>query len=381
MAEPSGPRSFPTSDLIQTLLRRWWVVALVTVVVGLATYLYARTMPEYFKAEVNCVPPRSDNSIMGNALGGLSNTLKDIGLSKMAGKSAEGYEFIVLLYTRALRDSMITRFKLHEEYDMQGESMADVRGEFDKNLEIEYAPEGNYTIAIWSRNPQKAVDMCVGFVEEANAITNRVQREEASKAAVYLERRLSKMDSSIAALSDSLAMYARKYLIFSPPDQAKAASSALATGKAEVWQQETLLGLLQQSYGADDPQVRTQRQLVDELKKQYRRMETQPGIAGNLSISDGAGVAVRYMRVYSEFEAFSKIKAFLMPSLEQTHLDMNKTSPSLLIIDYPEAAVKKDKPKRTLIAGGAALGAGLLALCCLMISFAWSVHKRNRQHT
>jgi len=378
MAEQSRPASFPTSELIHSLLRRWWVVALVTVVVGVAAYLYARSLPVFFKATINCVPPRSDNSIMGNALGGLSNTLKDIGLSKMAGKSSEGYEFIVLLYTRALRDSMIKRYKLHEEYDLQGESMLSVREEFDKNLEIEYMQEGNYTITIWSRSPEKAAEMCEGFVEEANAITNRVQREEATKAASYLETRMAKMDSSLNALSDSLAMFARKYLIFSPPDQARAASTALATGKAQVLQQETLLGLLQQSYGADDPQVRTQRQLVTELQKQYSRMETQPGIAGKLSISDGAGVGVRYMRVYSEFEAFSRIKAFLMPTLEQTHLDMNKTSPSLLVIDHPEPAEKKDKPKRTLIAGGAALGAGILTTCWFMIAFAWSQYKRTR---
>ncbi|MDZ4744498.1 MAG: Wzz/FepE/Etk N-terminal domain-containing protein [bacterium] len=377
MAEQPKPAAFPTSELINTLFKRWWVVALVTFVVGLATFLYAQTLPNYFEASINCVPPRADNSLTGGALGGLSSTLKDIGLTKMGGKSSEGYEFVVLLYTRSIRDSMISRFKLHEEYELQGESMSTVRDEFEKNLEIEYLPEGNYTISIWSRSAEKAVEMCEGFVQEANSLANRVQREEASKAAAYLEQRMAKMDSSLATLSDSLSMYARKYLIFSPTDQAKAASVALATGKAEVWRQETLLGLLQQSYGAEDPQVRTQRQLVEQLQQSYRRMETQPGMAGNLSISDGASVGVRYLRVYAEFEAFSKIKAFLMPSLEQTHLDMNKTSPSLLVVDHPEVAEKKSKPKRSLIAGGAGLGAGVLTLCILIIAFAWKQYRRN----
>lgn len=375
MTQPTSPvespTPFPTTDLIRLLLRRWWLIALISVVTGLGTWLYVRTLPEYFKSTINCVPPRSDNSGLTGALGGISSTLKDFGLNKLGGKGAESYDFIALLFTRTLRDTMISRFRLAEEYEMVGKPAQHIREEFESNLEIDLRPEGNYEITIWSRDPKKAALMAETFVREANLLTNRVQREEAVKSAEYLEERVARMDSTISALGDSLAWYSRTYMIFSPLDQAKSAATALASAKEEVLKQETALGLLESVYGAGDPQVRTQRSLVEQLKKQYGQLQVEPGLTGNVPVKDAAGIGISYLRVFAEFEAFSKLKAFLLPTLEQTRLDMNKSTPSLLVVDAPVIAEMKDRPKRSLISAGAALGAGVITMLIMMVMFAW----------
>ena len=109
--------------------------------------------------------------------------------------------------------------------------------------------------------------------------------------------------------------------------------------------QETVLGLLESSYGSEDPQVRSQRVLVNSLKEQLTRMQTEPGFAGNFSITDAAGIGASYMRIMGEFEAYAKLKAFMLPTLEQARLDRMKTTPSLLVVDEPMLAEKKDRPK------------------------------------
>lgn len=369
---------FPTADIIRYLLRFRWIVVGLVAVTTIGVYLYALTMPQYFKSTVNCVPPAGDEAGIGGALAGISSTLKDIGLSKLGGKSGENYEFVTLLFSRTIRDSMIKRFDLVREYDMQDEIMDDVRSEFDDNLEVNFHAEGNYEISIWSQNPQKSVDMCNAFVGYANEIANRIQRMEAEKSVRYMERRLGMMDSILSSITDSLDYFSRTYRLFSPLDQAKASADALADVKSELLKQEMVLGLLKENYGPNDPQVRTAQGLVNELKSQYEKAQTQPGFAGNFALTDAAGVGATYMRLFTEYEAYSKLKAFLLPSLEQARLDMNKTSPALLVVDTPIAAEKRDRPKRMLLAAGSGFGIGILSILVLLISRGWSTMMGRR---
>jgi len=77
------------------------------------------------------------------------------------------------------------------------------------------------------------------------------------------------------------------------------------------------------------------------------------------------------MRLLAEFEANIKLKAFMMPSLEQTRLDVQKAAPALLIIDNPVVPEKRDKPKRLLVASGSGIGVGVLTILILLGLRGW----------
>lgn len=358
---------FSTIQVMGLLYRRkWWIIAVV-VIAGVSAYLYARTLPEYFKSTVNCVPPKIDNSLLGGGSSGMGSALKDFGLTKLGGKQGDGFEFIVILFTRSIRDSMIKQFDLVTEYGMQGKPMEMVRNQLDENLEVNLHLEGNYEISLWSEDRHKAAEMCSYFVALANEIANRVHREEATKTTEYLKERISKIDSALTALTDSISRYSRDYLLFAPEEQARASASALAESMANIMKQEAMLGLLERNYGADDPQVKAQRSMIADLKKQQTSIKTEPGIGGDFKLSEAGGLGAQFLRLTSEFEAHAKLKAFLLPTLEQAQLDRNKSTPSLLVVDPPQASEKKDRPKRSLIAAGAGIGAGVLMMLLLIM--------------
>jgi uncharacterized protein involved in exopolysaccharide biosynthesis len=77
------------------------------------------------------------------------------------------------------------------------------------------------------------------------------------------------------------------------------------------------------------------------------------------------------MRILGEFEAYTKLKSFMLPTLEQARLDRMKNTPSLLVVDEPIASDKKDRPKRSLIAAGSGLGAGILVILVLFSIRSW----------
>jgi capsule polysaccharide export protein KpsE/RkpR len=366
---------FPSAQIIALLFRKKWIIVAVSIVAAVGAYAYALTLPSYFRSTVNCVPPKADQSALGGALGGLSSTLKDIGLTKMTGKSGDAYDFIVILYARSLRDSMIKRFDLVSEYKLEKATAQEQRDEFEGNLEINLHNEGNYEITIYDQDPVKAAEMCTTFVSYANALSNRIAREEAVKATAYLENRMRLMDSTMFALADSLSAYSKKYMMFSPLDQAKASATAITEVQANIMKQETILGLLEANYGASDPQVQAQRSMVAGLRTQFQDMQNKPGFAGNFALSDAAGVGARYMKMYAEYEASMKVKAFMMPTLEQMRLDQQKSAPSLLVVDPPLVSEKKARPRRSLIAAGTGVGAGILSVLIILLSFAYRTLK------
>ncbi|NQW29526.1 MAG: hypothetical protein HQ472_03330 [Ignavibacteria bacterium] len=370
------PNEFSAIQVMGALFRKkWWIIA-ISAITAIGTYAYVRTLPEYFKSTVNCVPPRIDNSMLGGGIGGVGSALKDFGLTKLGGKQGDGFEFIVILFTRSIRDSMIRRFDLAKEYEMEGKPLEKVRLEFEDNLQINLHFEGNYEISIWSRDSHKAADMCNYFVGLANEIANRVHREEATKSTEYLNQRIDLIDSALFALTDSLSRYSKDYLLFAPVEQAKASASAVSEIMANIMKQETVLGLLERNYGAEDPQVRAQRALVSDLKKQQLSLRTEPGFGGDFKLTDAAGLGAQFLRLTSEFEAHAKLKAFLLPTLEQAQLDKNKTTPSLIVVDPPQAADKKDRPKRALIAAGSGIGTGVLAILFFMMLPVYSNFKK-----
>lgn len=254
---------------------------------------------------------------------------------------------------------------------MESATAQEQRDEFEGNLEINLHNEGNYEISIYDQDPAKAAEMCTAFVSYANVLANRIAREEAVRATAYLERRMQTMDSTMAVLTDSLSAYSKKYMMFSPLDQAKASAAALADAKTNIMKQETMLGLLEANYGASDPQVQAQRTMVATLQRQFEDLQSKPGFAGNYALGDATGIGARYMKMYAEFEAASKVKAFMMPTLEQMRLDQQKNAPSLLVVDPPLVPEKKAKPRRTLIAAGTGVGAAILTVLVMLLGMAY----------
>jgi LPS O-antigen subunit length determinant protein (WzzB/FepE family) len=147
-------------------------ISIMVIIAGVIASVVAFMMPPWYKATVNIVPPNNPGGALGGMLGGMTSALKDIGLSKLGGKS-ESYTYLTVLESRSFKDSLIHEFKLHEEYDLPDTNMKAIRDVFKENLEVELTSEGNYNISITSKRPEN-LD---GPLKNRNAILNYRERE------------------------------------------------------------------------------------------------------------------------------------------------------------------------------------------------------------
>jgi len=98
------------------------------------------------------------------------------------------------------------------------------------------------------------------------------------------------------------------------------------------------------------------------MDNKIKEIQTQPGFIGNFSLAEATGTGIEYMRLYSDFETMTKVKAFLLPMIEKIKSDEIKSVQNLLVVDKAIPPDKKDKPKRALILAGGTFGAFVLSI-------------------
>lgn len=333
------------------IFRNKWFVILFTIFTTLASVGVAFYLPVWFKSTINVVPPKNpaDSDAMS---GGISSALKDFGLTKLGGGKGETYTFTVILNSRTVIDSLINIYNLHQVYDYPQTAMTKIREEFLANVEIEISKEGNYEINVWDKDPTRAARIANDYVRIANNHAVKVFKDEAIVNVEYLENRIKTLDDQLVNISAELSKFSNDKLLFSPQDQAKALSTALVDLKASEAQYEMMLNVMKVRYGDNDPQALTYKKLLEEVQNKLKKIETEPGFAGNFPLNQTADVSLEYMRLYSQYEVFTKLKAILLPSLEKAKLDMVRNATNVFVVDPAEPADQKDKPRRSLIIGG-----------------------------
>ncbi len=332
-----------------------------TVICAIASITIALMLPVWFTATVNVVPPKDASGTSG-LMGSVTSALKDFGLTKLGGKKGDSYSFIVILESRTVIDSMIKKYDLAKSYNIPDTLMDDIRAEFLANVDVTYEKEGNYLISITDKDRSRCAEMANHYVEIANSFAIKLNKTETADNLKYLEKRLNSTDSTLQEIGTELQIYAKSKEVISPMDQAQAVSNSLAEFKAQAIQHEIKYQYLRDNYGEDYSATKLMKDLYEKSLDKLEEIETQPGFAGNFALSDAAEVGINYMRLYAEFETFTKVKAFLMPMYEETKLDLNKNQKNLYILDEAITPQKKSKPKRSVIVVGATFGGFLLSI-------------------
>jgi len=382
---PENPNEAPTNqassdtnlNYLFFLFKYKWFIILVTLLFSAGGILYSLYLVEaQFKSVVSVVPPKmSDDGGVGSAI---SAAMRNFGVSSLVGGGEDGYSMMVLLTARSAMDSLIVRYNLPEYYGIESGSLEITRKILNGNLEVEYEKEGNYLVTIWDTDPELAAEMANDYIKIVNNLASEIYKAETIHNLQYLENRIVATDSTIAVYSDSLARFSALNKMFEPETQAESYAKSIADLKAEEAMAEISFNLAQQRYGDESPNTLQQLNLLRELQKKISQIENVPGFAGNFSLNNATSKAMQYYQLYANVEAFTKLKALMMPILEKTRLDAIKSQRYFYVVDSAIPAEKKDRPKRSLIVAGAIIGGLATSVLILLLLAGW---KTLRQKT
>jgi tyrosine-protein kinase Etk/Wzc len=370
-------KEFDSMIIISEIFKWKWFIIGFTILIGIASTFYAYNLPNWYSSTLSMVPPKSSGSMLEGALGNISSALKEFGMTKLGGKSGESYSYLVVLNSRSVKDSIIRKYNIQNSYEMQNERFSAVREAFESNLEINLETEGNYTITILDKDANRAVEMVTDYYNLSNDMAKSIFRTESRVNREYMESRLKTTEDALNDISSKLEKYSADKSIISPIEQAKAVSQAISELKADQIKQDIILHLLKNKYGENDPYTQMQKTALDELNKKVTDIETKPGFAGNFPLTKATEVGINYMKLYAQYETFTKVKAFLLPMLEDAKLNEQRETYSLFVLDKPIPADKKAKPKRSVIIAGATIGGFAFAVLVVILIYNLRIFRRK----
>ncbi len=358
---------FDSMKILASLFRAKYFIIAFVVIVTAVTAVYWFSQPNVFKATANLVPPKTSGSSFESMVGNISSTLRNFGLTKIGPKTDGSYSPSVILDSRSVQDSIIKMFDLRAVYDMKEEKEDLVRDAFREHLDITVELDGNFTISVIDEDPKRAAAIANTYVGVANIISESIFRRESKLNRGYLEKRLRSTDSVLTFLADTLQKFSRIYKIYEPEEQAQNVGKALIDLRAEIIKQEINLELWKNKFGETDPQTSMLRNVIDELKSKLNDAENLPGFSGNFSLKNATKVGLEYTRMFAEYKTYTKVKAFLLPMLEEQKINAFRKTYSFIILDKAIPPDMKNGPRRSLYLLGAFFGSLFLAIMFVVL--------------
>jgi uncharacterized protein involved in exopolysaccharide biosynthesis len=354
-----------------------WTVLLVTV----AAVLFGFLSPKWYKSTASVLPAEKTDFFGG--LSGVANIAKSITGTKALGAlggNTEMDRYLAILKSGRVISEMIDKFDLVHVYEITSYPGEKTAKELMSNTELNLEPEGNLTISVYDKDPQRAADMANYFVELLNKVNSEMLAQNARGNRIFIEERYGKNLADIRAAEDSLRRFQQIYGVVSMPDQIKASVEAGATLLGQLAMREVQLGVLRRTTTDDNPGVQNAQAEIEELRTKVRQMNTGVDLnAGGAMLfvpfKQIPDLGVEYLRLYREVEIQYKILQYVSPLYEQAKVEEKRETPSVLVLDRAGPAERKAKPKIALYGLMGLVGS---LLFCLVIVFAFELRTRMK---
>lgn len=365
--------------------RTWWWVLIISLAITGCVWIYVSNfVPVEYMATTVTVPPRKTGTPLDNLLGDLSTGMKTLGLSRLIGKgtAASGYSNMAILVSTPIKDSMIARYKLDQVYDIPLSRRDLIYSEFDAHVEFDEDMEGPITISVYDTDPQRAANMANDMVNFTNAMLLELNRLETEPISEFMERRYNQLRTEQQELSKEMAAYMGRTSIYDPESQLPVTASALIEMRAKESAQRSLVNVLQELMGEEDPGVQQQKQVLAQLERERKQMENGGDGVGPSTAKLPAAL-MEYARLRQAYEVNVQTLLILEPMYQQTKFDEGRDIPALLFLSKAFPPPVKARPKRGLIlvsafAGGIIVSYIVIALLAYFRSFSFRYRQYRR---
>jgi tyrosine-protein kinase Etk/Wzc len=357
---------------ISLLLRyKWFIIATsLLVTIGTAVYLFgfAKT---YYLSTANVLPARKSGGMLDNLASGISSTIKDLGLTQLAGKNkADGvYSPLALIESRELKEQVVKEFGLMKVFE--ADNMQDAVDNFSEFVKIDILEEGNIALGYEDTDPKRAAAIANRLVQGLNEVNSHLAMEEAKFNKAYVEMRWSKLMNDLDSAERALGEFQRKYGVYELKEQARAQLEMLGTLETQRYSTEIQLRNAEQLYGSQSAETQVLKTQLEELNSKLYSLKNgmdRSATSYFVPMEVLPGVALDYLRLTREVEIQSKLKAFMIPTYEQAKLDESRQSLNYIVLDKAIPPIRKSRPKRasmllmTLLGSLAVSSLGVIAL-------------------
>ena len=334
------------------------------VLAGGVAFGVASLLTPTFTATTTFLPPQQQQSTAASALASLGQLAALAGAAGVTRAPADQY--VALMQSATVSDRIVERFGLMQEYDVKLRMHA--RKALSGNVRITVGKkDGLIVVEVDDKSPQRAADIANQFVDELRYMTSTIAVSEAQQRRVFFEHQLVQTKDKLTAAQQALqASGFGEGAIRAEP---RAAAEGYARLRAEVTAAEVRLQTMRGSFAEDTPEIRLQQATLSALRGQLARLE-QSGA--------GRGDSQDYVSKYREFKYQEALFELFSRQYELARVDESREGALIQVVDKATVPEWKSKPKRALIAIGAALATALLLVVFVLARESWRMRSARR---
>jgi len=313
-------------------------------VVGTISLIVSLILPKTYKSTATVminpteqflgIPGDLQEIIPTNLFGGVSNDVD---------------QFLAILNSTAMADSVIARFDLFKVYDVKYRKQVYER--FHDNVGFIDNDDGTITLfAKYKSSPEKAKDMAEFIVDTLNRINLKLNNERTKNSRIFLEQEYQRVKDNVKDSDKRFTSLQSKYGFVDFSEQIKA--SIILMGELETKRMLSKIELqsLSNKYGPDHPLVKNIKEQLNSFDKEISNLTNQFHQSSVvLPLKKVPDLGLEYFETYREFKINEAIFEFITPIYEKTKLEELKNVPNFVVLDYPAVPDYKDSPKRALI--------------------------------
>lgn len=332
------------------------------IIVAILAAGYVMSLPPIYTANTLLLPPQqgaSSASALLSQLGGLAGGL--VG-GAAAGIRNPNDMYVGMLKSRAVADSLISRFKLESVYGTTLKS--ELRAVLQGNVLIKVEKDGMLSIEVDDKDPKFAAEMANAYVEELIKLTGVLAVTEASQRRLFYERQLAQAKENLTAVEIAARQALDMGGIAKIDDQGRGMVELTARLRAQISAKEIQIGSMR-AFAADrNPELLKAQEELQALKREMARTDgsshsSADSIKPRVATTTTGGLdSVSRLRDIKYTEA---VYEFLAKQYELAKLDEAKNASLIQVLDKAIEPDRKSKPKRTLIVLTSAFVALLLA--------------------
>ncbi len=353
---------FMPASIISELWRSKRLILINFAVISFLAAGFSFLLPVWYKSSATILPPSAGG---GEILLGGPSAVNPLSILGLGVASDEINNYITILKSRRLRETIIREFNLMEKY--RAKTIESALKRLDSKIDLEVTDEGALVFSILDRDSLQAKLMADAILRELGTTTVSLRTRASQRNRRFINSRIVSVKEELARVEQAMGEFTARYGTFGLPTQMTVVIDQLIQMEVALADAEIEYDIASASLDEKHPQLEILRIQRDKIKAKVEDLMAGKGKSDLLpNPKELPDVTVEYARLIRDIEILSALLEFLYPQYEQARLQEAKDEPTMLAMDYPRVPQKKDKPKRLLIV----LASGLFSL---MISSVWVV--------
>ncbi len=314
-------------------------------------------IPARYEAVARLMPPDQTSGLGAAAFAALGSKVGD-GMGSLAsdllGMRTTSATLVGILNSRTVQDDLINQFDLRKVYWRK--KYYDARKILESRTSIgEDKKSGIITINVQDRDPQRAAQLALAYVDDLNGRISQLSTSSARREREFLEQRLQTVKVQLDEATLKLSRFSSKNMTFQPDIQGKAMIEAAATLQGQLIAAETELSGLQQIYGTENARVKAASARVGELRAKLRAMSGVGGESGDKigqlypSLEQLPLLGSTYADLARQAKIDEAVFEVLTRQYELAKVQEAKEIPTIRVLDEPVVPERKIWPPRLFI--------------------------------